>query len=153
MSGGWRKGVRGRKDIRFFLLEQMKKRRSTREHFRYSLSLVSLWSRSLRSFRRSVQYLFYFSCVYNVILAEDLTRSLSFTDSAGETLQNVPWRTRHPLFSLQFTASPPSPLKLFVDGHKKVEKTNGKIQEGSASVKPCVCVEVRMCVHVCVFPW
>ena len=33
---------------------------------------------------------FYFSCVYNVISAEDLTRSLSFSDSAGETLRNVP---------------------------------------------------------------
>lgn len=87
--------VEGRIYVAFFFFftgtsEKKKKRRSTREHFRYSPSLVSLWPRSLRSFRRSGQYLFYFSCVYNVIWAEDLTRSLSFADSAGEPLRNVP---------------------------------------------------------------
>lgn len=48
-------------------------------------SLVSLWPRSLGSSLCSDQYLFYFSGVYNVISGEDLTRSLSFGNSAGET--------------------------------------------------------------------
>ena len=111
------------------------KKQRMRGHFRNLLSYASLWPPDrFNSLTMLSSISFNFSGVYNVISAEDLTRSLSFNWFCWESVERPSLSqnaTPSILYSTRVTASSSSSLfqlkcRFLVNGHNKLQKINSE---------------------------